>query len=317
MEKTEKLKAFRGKIEQIYGSVSAEKIFKEIDYKPLISFRVNNLKANVSTLLEELSNQGFVIKNAAFPNAFYVELAPEGLSLSSTSAFNEGKIYIQNLSSMIPSLVLDPKPGEKILDLCSAPGSKTSHIAALSENKSEITAVENNVKRLNALKINLELQGVTNVSFIRASAQALPFSNPGLLNYFDKVLCDVPCSNEGLIREPGSYDFSYWNPKNAKQLSQLQKKIVSAGIKMLKPGGTLVYSTCTYSVEENEGVVDWALKKFKNVKIEAISPDGVSFQSGITNWKGKKFYKSIQKAERILPDRNYEAFFIVKLVKLG
>ena len=134
MEKSEKLLLFKDKIKKIYGDSLSEKIFHEIETKPLISFRVNTLKANVNSVIEELSNLGFLIKTGILNNSYFVEIAPANKQLSNTLQFNEGKIYIQNISSMIPATVLDPKPKEKILDICAAPGSKTSQLAALSEN---------------------------------------------------------------------------------------------------------------------------------------------------------------------------------------
>jgi 16S rRNA (cytosine1407-C5)-methyltransferase len=315
MEKTEKLKYFQNKIKEIYGSEVGSNVLKEIENKSSTSFRINNLKANKQEVLSELNKLGFKIIEGEILNSFYIAESSENLSLAKTKAFDEGKIYIQNISSMIPSLVLNPKPGEDILDLCAAPGSKTTHITALSDNKAKITAVENNVNRFNLLKDNCKNQGATNVLFIRASSQNLLNFYPQFTNFFDKVLCDVPCSNDGLIRAPDSYDFKYWNPKLPKKLSNLQKKLIASGINMLKNGGTLVYSTCTYSVEENEQVINWALKTFPEMEITEINLENIHIIPGIKAWKGKVFDKGIQKTARILPSNYYEAFFIAKLVK--
>jgi 16S rRNA C967 or C1407 C5-methylase (RsmB/RsmF family) len=200
--------------------------------------------------------------------------------------------------------------------MCAAPGSKTTQISALSGNRARITAVENNTNRFNALKSNVNIQGAININFIRESAQRLFLSHPQYLNYFDKILSDVPCTNEGLIRDLDSLDLSFWNIKNARKLSLLQKKLISSAIAMLKNGGILVYSTCTYSIEENEQVVDWVLKKFPYMKIRKIELTGIPVCSGITSWKGKTFDPDITKTIRVLPDDLYEAFFIAKLEKI-
>lgn len=315
MERTEKIENFLNKIKEIYGSATGEKIISNIRTKPYVSFRINTIKSEPTKVLQELKELGFEIESGSLPNSFYIKTPPEDLVLSRTEVFEKGEIYIQNFSSMIPAFVLDPQPGENVLDMCAAPGSKTTHIAALSGNKATITAVENNTNRFNALKRNVGAQGAANVNFIRESSQRLFLSHPQYLNYFDKVLCDVPCSNEGLIRDLDSHDLSFWNIKNAKKLSLLQKKLVSSAIATLKNGGTLVYSTCTYSIEENEQVIDWILKKFPYMKIREIKLSNIPFLPGMVSWKDKTFSPDIAMTIRILPDDLYEAFFIVKLVK--
>jgi NOL1/NOP2/sun family putative RNA methylase len=313
MERAEKVKNFLNKIKDIYGDKIGAEVIESVCEKTSISFRVNTLKTSVEKVLDDLGKLGFVIQKGNMPNSFYVSSSPDDLQLSRTDVFEKGDIYIQNFSSMIPAMILDPKPGECILDLCAAPGSKTTQIAVLSDNGAHITAVENNVSRFNALKNNAATQGVSDIEFIKCSAQRLLSLNPQFMNYFDKVLCDVPCSNEGLIRDPDSYDFSFWNPKNARKLAVLQKKLVSSAISMLKNGGTLIYSTCTYSVEENEQIIDWVLKKFPYMKIEGIHLENISTVQGLTLWKEKTFSPGLAKTVRILPGKMYEAFFIAKL----
>jgi NOL1/NOP2/sun family putative RNA methylase len=315
MEKIEKLMSFQKKIKEIYGEKVGCSVLKDIEKKPLVSFRVNTLKADTKEVLRKLTDLGFKISNGEVPDSFYIDDSPSDLSLSRTRFFEEGEVYIQNISSMIPSLVLGPRPDENVLDLCAAPGSKTTHISALSENKAKIVAVENNINRLNSLKDNCKNQGVTNIDFIRASSQSLLRICPQFSGFFDKVLCDVPCSNEGLIRVPSSYNFKYWNPKLAKKLSSLQKKLIFSGINMLKTEGELVYSTCTYSVEENEQVINWALEKFPQMEVENINLGNLPTMSGIKTWKGKTFNENIKRTVRILPSNHYEAFFIAKLAK--
>lgn len=315
MEKIEKLNNFQNKIKEIYGEKVGTDIIKEIVKKSLTSFRVNTIKAKSEEVLSELKKLGYVIEEREVPGSYFVINSLDTLALSRSKFFDEGKIYIQNLSSMIPALVLAPSLDDNILDLCAAPGSKTTQLAALSDNSAKITAVENNINRFNLLKRVVENQDAKNINFIRASSQNLPCLYPQYINYFDKVLCDVPCSNEGLIREPDTHDFKYWNPKLPKKLSNLQKKILASGIRMLKPKGILVYSTCTYSVEENEQVINWALKKFPEMKMEKLEINYANKINGLTTWRGKKFQDDIRETLRIIPNEHFEAFFIAKLVK--
>jgi len=307
MEKIYKKELFLSKIKTLYPD-RFKKIIYCINQNIFTSFRVNNIVSSTGEVTAGLKKLGFIIEEGPFANSFKVLSYPENFKLSETKYFDEGKIYIQNLSSMIPALILNPIPGENILDLCAAPGSKTSQIADLSHNNANIFAVESNKSRFFAMKKSFQNQGLDKIVTIKARAEDLPRMKPSWVGYFDKILCDVPCTNEGLIRNPDSYDFNYWNPKNAKRLSQLQKKILAAGILLLKKEGTLVYSTCTFSMGENEKVIEWALKKFPDISLEEV---GLSLPCAIDG-----LTKDTIKTKRVLPDENFEAFFVAKLGKL-
>ncbi len=306
MEKTSKRDLFLQKLKSIYPD-EYEIIFQTIQKSLPTVFRINLLKTSETDALKELENLGFQIQKGPLENSYIVRSFPLEIKLSETDLFNEGKIYIQNLSSMVPALVLNTQSGDMVLDLCAAPGSKTSQIADLVGNKAKIYAVESNTKRFYTMKKNFLEQGLEAVITVNARAEALPFLYPSWINYFDRILCDVPCTNEGLIRDLQHYDFNYWNPKTSKRLSQLQKKILASGIKLLKPGGVLVYSTCTYSIEENENVVGWALKKFPEVHLSEIN---LNLENVVDGMKDKTTL-----AKRILPDENFMEFFLAKLMK--
>src|SRR5688572_21883076 len=194
------------KIKTLYPDTYTE-IISAISVPLAKTFRVNTLKSPIEVVLKELSDQGFVFEKGPLDNSFILKDTPANMRLSDTAAFDEGRLYIQSLSSMLPVLALEPTKDEKILDLCAAPGSKTSLIAQLSNNEIELTAVENNYSRFVALKKNLENLGVINVRFIKEDSTNLDLNHPELLGYFDKVLLDAPCSNEGLIclTDPKTY----------------------------------------------------------------------------------------------------------------
>lgn len=277
------------KIQSLYPQTYAEVVHAISNPIPK-TFRVNTLKSSIEVVLKEISALGFIFKKGPLENSFILGETSENLRLSETAAFKEGRLYIQSLSSMLPALKLQPVKGEKILDLCAAPGSKTSLMAQIAENRVEITAVENNYSRFVALKKNLETLGVLQVRFLKEDSTNLDLNHPDLLGYFDKVLVDAPCSNEGLICLADPQTYAHWNNKTPKRLSKLQKRLLACGIKMLKPGGTLVYSTCTFSKEENEDVVNWGLSKFPDMYLE--------------------------KMERIIPDSQMSGFFLAKLSKV-
>jgi len=258
--------------------------------RPPTTFRVNTNLVNLNEALRELRKQRFLIKPGPLKNSFIVLREPEGRRLSQTGLVNEGKIYIQNLSSMVPVFMLNPQEGERILDLCAAPGSKTSQMANITKGNAQIVAVENNKKRVYKLEDNLRRQGIKSVEVIYSTGVGLEKKFNLFIEYFDRILVDAPCSNEGLICLTDPETFEYWNPKKPRKLAKLQKKLVASAINMLTPGGTLVYSTCTFSREENEAIVTWVLSRYKNM--------------------------SLQEVKKILPDGLFTGFFAAKFVRL-
>ncbi len=227
-----------------------------------------------------------------------------------------GYYYIQELASMLPIIALNPKENEKILDLCAAPGSKTTQIAAKMKNSGLIIANEINLGRIKILASNLERCGVINTIITRKEGRALCNKLKQLNFRFDKILLDAPCSGEGTLRStPATY--SMWNFKTIKRLSRIQKQLFETAFEILEIGGEIVYSTCTHAPEENEEVIDYILEKFKDkIKIEKIKLP-IKCRQGIINWEDKKYNNQVKESCRIYPqDNNTEGFFIAKLKKL-
>ena len=217
---------------------------------------------------------------------------------------------------MLPVVVLEPKPGEKILDMCASPGSKTSMIQSMTNNKGVVTAVEKSLGRFYKLKEIGTDQGCENVDFIHSDANYLIKRNPEFIDSFDKVLLDAPCSNEGgiVLSEPSTY--KYWSVKEAKQISKLQKGLLNTASKLVKIGGEIIYSTCTFSVEENEEVLEWFLKRSDNFEIVPVKLPIKNTISGITTYKEKTFDSQVSKAIRVLPNECFKGFFLAKLKRL-
>lgn len=217
---------------------------------------------------------------------------------------------------MLPVLVLNPSPGEFVLDLCASPGSKTTQIASYMKFTGTIIANEVSLSRIKILAANLERCGVSNSIITRKDGIALckRLQNSGFL--FDKILIDAPCSGEGTLRSSHKTALM-WNPKTITSLSKLQKSMVESAIEILKPNGTIIYSTCTHAPEENEEVLDYILEKFKGeVKIEEISLP-IKTRAGVTKWQDKSYSGEVKKSCRIYPhDTNTEGFFVAKLRKI-
>ncbi len=288
---------------------------KGLKIKRQTTFRVNKLKGNSQEVEKSLENEGFLVKKGTFPESYIVTSKPEDKHLSDTAAFIEGKLYVQELASMIPPLVLNPKPGDKILDMASAPGSKTTQMAAMTNNEAEILALEKHPLRIKTLQHNLKIQGADNTTSLRIDSMEFQRRNPQFIEYFDKILVDAPCSSEGRfnLNDPKSY--KYWNIHKRKEMSRIQKGLLMSGIRMLKPGGTLVYSTCTFGTEENEQVLQWLKDKIPEISIEKIEIPIKNVKPGLNSWKEKKFDSQIRNAIRVVPDELFGGFFIAKLKK--
>ncbi|MDD5423985.1 MAG: RsmB/NOP family class I SAM-dependent RNA methyltransferase [Candidatus Omnitrophica bacterium] len=301
---------FLDKIKAIYPSVFP-KVCETFLHKKEQTFRINSLKTALPELKEDLDRQGIRYRELHWPKGSFI-LRSENKEIQRSAAYIDGKIYMQNVSSMIPPLLLEPKKGEKILDLCAAPGAKTSEIASLAGREIELIAMEKLGIRYQKLLATLRIQGVDFAKTLMEDGIEAGRRYPG---YFDKVMVDAPCSGEALfyMRDPRS--FKPWSQKRVKELSHTQKVLIFSGITALKPGGELVYSTCTFSPEENEEVVDWALKKFEGLRLMPADMPLPNKSRGLASWEGKGFSKEMGMTMRVLPNDYMEGFYIAKMKK--
>jgi tRNA (cytosine49-C5)-methyltransferase len=305
---------FLERLKRLYPEKELEEILSSIQTKPLPSFRTNTIKTTTEELEKKLTQQGFLIEKVAWYHDAFILKNKSVRELTETEAYKQGELYIQNLSSMIPALVLDPKPDEKILDLCAAPGSKTTQMATLMQNQGEILANDLSRQRLYKLTANLHMYGVTNTKTLSFPGQILWKTYP---EYFDKTLVDVPCSMEGRIRLDDPKTYQDWKLGKIKELETKQKYLLRSAISATKVGGVIVYSTCTLAPEENEGVLDWIVKKEADaIEIEKITIPNLELQPGIKEWN-KAFHPAISETARINPSYNMEGFFIAKIRKIA
>lgn len=270
-----------------------------------------------------LQQDGFKLERVIWcPGAFIVRSKTKR-ELTETTAYLDGKIYLQSLASMVPPLVLDPKPGEKVLDLTAAPGSKTSQIAAMMGRQGELIANDNNKVRFFKLKHNMALLGVgdgvakTNSpewNFVLRLEHGADVCRE-YPNYFDKILLDAPCSAEARFVEGDARTFGYWSERKIKEMAFKQRSLLFAAWTALKPGGTLVYSTCTFAPEENEVQIARLLERFPDVIVESIDTPLPSPLPSLKSWKGKDLPAELKKTVRIFPTREIEGFYIAKLKK--
>jgi NOL1/NOP2/sun family putative RNA methylase len=241
-------------------------------------------------------------------------IAGDQTALRDSELVASGTLYIQNAASWLPVVALDPQPGQDILDVCAAPGGKASHIAALTQNKAELTVNDNSRARLAKMKANLERLGV-NAEYTLYDASRLAQKLAG--NQFDAILLDAPCSGEGLMQYDRDKDFATWSVAHIQRLQSLQKQIVLQAWQLLRPGGTLVYSTCTMAPEENEAVIDYLLRKRSDAAVQPLHFDLPNQVTCVSGWNGKEYNAAVKRAIRLTPSKNIEAFFVCKLQKLA
>lgn len=278
------------------------------------TFRVNTLKAAADEVAQQLRTDGFELESVPWlPEAFILRSRTLG-ELTEHPLYTSGQIYVQGLSSMVPALVLDPQPEEQVLDVAAAPGSKTTQMAAQMRNQGTIIANDTSRVRLYKLAANLKMQGVEIVTTMHSPGELLWQK---LVPVFDKALVDVPCSMEGRIRLDRFKTYQNWSLKKIKELAHRQRALLHSAISLTKPGGVVVYSTCTLAPEENEGVIDWAVTKLAGqVALEPIVIPDVTLQPAVTEWEGRTYRPEVNLCGRVRPTETMEGFFVAKLRKL-
>ena len=309
---------FMQKMKKLLDQADFEKYEKIIQEPLLNSIRCNTLKISPEELKIKLEKKGWKISQPLknYPEVMVVENELQPGELGRSIEHLLGYYYIQELASMLPAIALSPKQNELILDLCASPGSKTSQMASQINNSGTIIANDVKIERIKILASNLERCGVADAIITREDGVALceKLKEQGLK--FDKILLDAPCSGEGTMRSSPKTCLM-WNSNTIKSLSKLQKKLFQKAFEILKEGGEMVYSTCTHAPEENEEVVDFALKEFKDkIKIEKINLP-VKCREGVVEWENKKYDKRVKFCARIYPqDNNSEGFFIAKFKRI-
>ncbi|PIR47870.1 Fmu (Sun) domain-containing protein [Candidatus Uhrbacteria bacterium CG10_big_fil_rev_8_21_14_0_10_50_16] len=260
-------KPFLDRLTNQFGARNVETILEGFRTKRLTTFRTNISKATdaeIETFLTE--HQISFTRVESIPHAFCVEgIGDKGVL--SLPICQDGRIYVQGLSSMVPPLILNTQPGESVLDLCAAPGSKTSQIAADMQQQGQLIAMEQNTVRFDKLLFTLAKQGLPFVDARKGNAIQLCRS---LHNTFDAILADVPCTAEGRMNLSLERSYAYWSERNIEKHVAMQKDLLRAAVPCLKPGGRLVYSTCTLAPQENEGIIRWLLKTFPHLSLVPI-----------------------------------------------
>lgn len=286
---------------------------EEIASTPLTqSVRINALAGRASAAiradLEALGAQMESIKWC--PDAFH--LHSDKRTVAESDLFARGEVYIQNASSFAPSLALDPQPSHDILDLCAAPGGKSIHIAALAEGRARLwlnDALPARVKKLEAVLAQFH------VVPDRLTGHPAQYADKFIDRDFDRILIDAQCTGEGMIDLSAANPLRFWSPERIMKYSRLQQRMIMSAWKRLKPGGVMVYSTCTYAPEENEAPLDHLLRHREDAAMEPVGLALPGATPGLARWEGRRFAPALRHAVRIRASGFMEGFFLARVRK--
>lgn len=299
------LELIKSLLDEQYGAELASKILSGYFVRRKPSLRINPLKGEREATLSELKSAGIELTPSGwYEDGFVIENASEP-DIQALPAYAEGRIYLQSLSSMLPPVLMNPKIGTDILDMAAAPGSKTTQLAAITQNGCRITACEMNHIRAERLRHNVSLLGASCVYVMETDSRRLDpiFS-------FDSVLLDAPCSGSGTLHfeSETSQENSGFTEELISKCVRSQKALIAKAISLLKPGREMIYSTCSVLAKENEDVVSWAL-----------SGGGLEIVPLCEDWLDTlpRLPVKLDGTLCVMPDELYEGFYIAKLKKTG
>ena len=290
------------KLEAQYGTEVKENIIGGYSKKRKVTFRVNTLKSTVEEIEEVLKTKKIEFEKVSWSKEAFIINNVREEEIQKLEIYEQGKIYLQSLSSMLPPIVLKPEEGKDILDMAAAPGGKTTQMATLSNNKAHITACEMNNIRIEKLKYNVEKQGATCVYVMQKDSRQIDdfFS-------FDQILLDSPCSGSGTLSVDDLNTEKYFTTKLIEKSTKAQYALLKKALKILKSGREMVYSTCSILKEENEEIVKKVLKEMK-VEIVPIEFEGMNELPLLP--------VSLEGTVCVCPNELYEGFYIAKIRRL-
>lgn len=298
----EKIMEFLEKmLEKQYGAEKTKEIINGYQTKRKTTLRINTIKGNIEEIKNKLEKSKIEYEEVPWSKEALIIKNADEKSIQEMEIYQDGKIYMQSLSSMLPSIILEPKEGIDILDMAAAPGGKTTQIAALTNNKAHITACEKNKIRVERLKYNVDKQGATCVFIMPKDSRFIDdfFS-------FDQILLDAPCSGSGTLDYNDANIEKYFTEQLIERSSKTQKTLLKKAINLLKPGHEMVYSTCSILSCENEDVIESILKDGK-AEIIPISFEGIESLPVLPT--------KISGTLCVCPTELYEGFFVAKIRK--
>ena len=288
---------------QQYSDADIERILKGYRAQRNVTLRANTLSSSKDEVASKLDNAGIAWSGVDwFADAFVLENARER-QIWDLPIYDEGKVYLQSLSSMLPPIALEALANEDVLDMCAAPGGKTSQIAALTGNRAHLTACEMHAPRADKLEYNLAKLGARNVVVMRTDARRMDE-----FFRFDRILVDAPCSGSGTLKLDNPNGLARFTPKLIEKSKKSQRALLSKALTLMKPGSTLVYSTCSIREEENESIVRDCLSKVRRqgtFELKPLTFDGIETIPTLPS--------TLDEALTVCPTELYEGFFMVRI----
>ncbi|GMM53854.1 rRNA (cytosine-C5-)-methyltransferase [Maudiozyma humilis] len=303
------------KLFNLFSPSEALEFFEANEIARPITIRTNTLKTRRRDLAQSLVNRGVNLQPIGNWTKVGLQIFDSQVPIGATPEYLAGQYILQAASSFLPVIALDPHENERILDMAAAPGGKTTYISALMKNTGCVFANDANKNRTKSLIANIHRLGCTNTIVCNYDAREFP----KVIGGFDRILLDAPCSGTGVIGKDQSVKVSR-TEKDFIQIPHLQKQLLLSAIDSVdcnsKHGGVIVYSTCSVAVEEDEAVVNYALRKRPNVKL--VETGLAIGKEGFTSFRGKTFHPSVKLTRRYYPHTyNVDGFFVAKFQKIG
>jgi 16S rRNA C967 or C1407 C5-methylase (RsmB/RsmF family) len=280
-------------------------ILERLKKKKRFGFRVNHHRSTTDEAIEMLRSEGFEPEPVEWADDVFTLPIEDRKRVTKSKAYTQNRIYIQNLSSIFSAYNLDVGPEDWVLDLAAAPGGKS---LILSERAGKVSAVEPDKSRFFRMRRNFKEHGAKNIQTYNKDGRFIYKSCPG---WFDAVFLDAPCSSEAHI----DGEVTWWNPRRIKRFAKLQKELIRSAYESLKPGGEMIYATCTFAPEENEAVLDHLLRAYPDSDIVPVEVPFSNYMQGLAEWEGERFDPRVRRAVRILPEDAYSGFFMAKIKK--
>lgn len=282
---------------QAFGFEKTEQIARQNNVAPPQTIRVNTMKISIDDAIQALESEGFTVRKGILPESLHVA----GKTAATSALFASGQFTIQDESSMMPAHALQLEKGMSVLDMCAAPGGKTTHIAQLLANTGHITALDLHENKLKYIHENAERLGFTHISTVAADArQAQEVLEQ---KQFDRILVDAPCSGYGVIRRKPDMKYAK-KPQDAERLATIQLAILNEAYSLLSPGGILVYSTCTIEPTENDEVIDAFLQMHQDMQELSLPDVFTALPHG-----------AAKVGHQVLPYPDGDGFYVVALQK--
>jgi len=304
---------FIERLEWIVPAAHWADVWASFSLAKAVSFRVNRLLTTADQVVEQLQQAGLDFHGYPWlADAFFVP-APQRAALTRHALVASGQIYIHNPSSMLAALILDPQPEETVLDLAAAPGGKTLHLAAQMQGKGFLSAVEPVQARFYKLKENLRRGGAAWVRTYQLDGRRVPQKTGPR---FDRVLLDAPCSGEARFHVSDPAASENWSLRKIRECRRKQMGLIHAAWDALRPGGRLLYCTCSFAPEENEAVVaELLVDRGPQCQVLPITLPIDHWQAGLTHWLGRGFPPELAACRRILPNQHHDGLFLALLQK--